>query len=212
MPGYFNKDGLSNPGPGLPSSQKGLNNANAALYTDSIMAQSQISRTFRDDAACSRIIAVLSQEQFPSRRPFARRICVMEFPFLDARGCLQPVGCMKAPATLAEASADMVPPSPQAAVENRPRQLAAVVPEPVDIPGHPARIRDLAVMVVTQRSEREVWNTLMAPEHPHGMTAFAGCQVRYLCGLAPLLLGAGIPKRVAVNPAHLQTTRSYPSA
>ncbi len=180
MPGYFNKDGLSNPGPSLPSSQKGLNNANAALYTDFIMAQSRISRTLRDDAARSRIIAVLSQEQFASRRSFARRICVMGFSFLDARGRLQLVGCMKAPATLAEASSDMVLPAPQAAVEDRPCQLAAAVPEPVDVPGHPARTRDLAVMVVMQRSEREVWNTLMAHEHPHSMTTFSGCQVRYL--------------------------------
>ena len=33
-------------------------------------------------------------------------------------------------------------------------------------------------------AERAVWNTLIAREHPHGMTTFAGCQVRYLVGSA----------------------------
>ena len=35
-----------------------------------------------------------------------------------------------------------------------------------------------------------LWNTLIAREHPHGMTTFAGCQVRYLVGSAHGWLGA----------------------
>ena len=152
------------------------------------MAQSQISRTLRDEAARLRIVAILSQERFDSRRAFARRICG-EFSFVDTRGRLQLAGCMKTLATLARASPEIVLPAPQAAVANRPRQLEAAVDEPVDVPRHPARIRDLDIRMVTQRSEREVWNTLMAHEHPHGMTTFAGCQVRYLVGSAHGWLG-----------------------
>ena len=152
------------------------------------MAQSQISRALRDEAARLRIVAILSQERFDSRRAFARRICG-EFSFVDTRGRLQLAGCMKALATLARASPEIVLPAPQAAVANRPRQLEAAVDEPVDVPRHPARIRDLDVLMVTRRSEREVWNTLMAHEHPHGMTTFAGCQVRYLVGSAHGWLG-----------------------
>ena len=59
------------------------------------MAQSQISRTLRDEAARLRIVAILSQERFDSRRAFARRICG-EFSFVDTRGRLQLAGCMKA--------------------------------------------------------------------------------------------------------------------
>ncbi len=151
------------------------------------MAQSQISRTLRDEAARLRIVAILSQERFDSRRAFARRICG-EFSFVDSRGRLQLAGCMKALATLARAS-EIVLPAPQAAVANRPRQLEAAVDEPVDVPRHPARIRDLDVLMVTQRCGREVWNTLMAREHPHGMTTFAGCQVRHLVGSAHGWLG-----------------------
>ena len=37
---------------------------------------------------------------------------------------------------------------------------------------------------------RRVWNTLLALEHPHGTTTFAGCQVRYLIGSAHGWMGA----------------------
>ncbi len=35
-----------------------------------------------------------------------------------------------------------------------------------------------------------MWNTLIVREHPHGMTTFAGCQLRYLVGSAHAWLGA----------------------
>ncbi len=170
------------------------------------MAQSRISRTLRGDVARSRIIAILSHEQFDSRRAFARRICG-EFSFVDTRGRPQLAGCMKALATLAQASPEIVLPAPRAAVANKPRQLEASVPEPVDVPSHPARIRDLDLLVVTQRREREVWNTLMAHEHPHGMTTFAGCQVRYLVGSAHGWLGALGFSAAALRAAHWTQTR-----
>ncbi len=53
------------------------------MYNDATVAQSQISRTLRGEAAHSRIVAILSQEEFDSRRAFGRRICE-EFSFLDA--------------------------------------------------------------------------------------------------------------------------------
>ena len=37
---------------------------------------------------------------------------------------------------------------------------------------------------------RPVWNTLIANEHPQGMTTFVGCQIRYLIGSAHGWLGA----------------------
>ena len=154
------------------------------------MAQSRISRTLRDGAAIARVAAILSRERFDSRSALGRRICE-EFSFTDARGRLQVAGCMKALGVLAGKVPDIVLPPPQAtALDRRPRLLESDVPEPEGVPAHPARIRDLAVTAVTDAGDRAVWNTLVAREHPHGMTVFAGCQVRYLVGSAHGWLGA----------------------
>ena len=154
------------------------------------MAQSQISRTLRDEAAVSRISAILAQEQFDSRSDLGRRICE-EFSFLDVRGRPQLAGCMKALGALAERVPGIVLPPPRTpAIRNRPRQLEADVPEPEQVPAHPARIRALEVIVVANAADRALWNTLIAREHPHGMTTFAGRQVRYLVGSAHGWLGA----------------------
>ena len=75
-------------------------------------------------------------------------------------------------------------------MDNSPRLLAPGVPEPEEVPAHPTSIRDLVLSVVAAPSERAVWNTLIADEHPHGLTTFAGCQVRYLIGSAHGWLGA----------------------
>ena len=64
----------------------------------------------------------------------------------------------------------------------RPRLLDAGVPEPEAVPSHPSLIRELEVRLVTGPGERALWNTLIATEHPHGMTIFAGRQLRYLVG------------------------------
>ena len=160
------------------------------MYNDATMAQSQISRTLRGEAAHSRIVAILSQEEFDSRRALGRRICE-EFSFVDALGRLQVAGCLKALASLAERSSEIVLPVPRGGVvDNRPRQLAVDIPEPVEVPSHPAGIGALDVRLVSTASERALWNTLIAREHPHGMTTFAGCQLRYLVGSAHGWLGA----------------------
>ena len=154
------------------------------------MSQSQISRTLRDGAAVARIASILSHEQFDSRRALGRRVCG-EFSFFDARGRPQLAGCMKALGALAERVPDIVlPPVKAPAVKAGPRLLDAGVPEPEGVPAHPARIRDLRTVAVADAADRAVWNTLIAREHPHGMTVFAGCQVRYLIGSAHGWLGA----------------------
>ena len=78
---------------------------------------------------------------------------------------------MKALPVLADREPAIVLPAARAeAVDNRPRLLAAGVPEADAVPGHLALIRDLAVTVVAGRAERAVWNTLITREHPHGLT------------------------------------------
>ena len=146
------------------------------------MARSQISRMSRSASGRERLSSLLSQESFGSRRALGRRVCE-EFSFVDALGRLQVSGCLKALAGLAEDDPGIILPAPlMPAVVNTPRQLESGVAEPVGVPDHPSRIRELDLVVVATPHERGVWNTLMAREHPHGMTIFAGCQVRYLGG------------------------------
>ena len=98
---------------------------------------------------------------------------------------------MKALARLAERVPEVELPPPRVqAVDHAPRQLAAAVPEPIGVPSHPAKIAGLTVTLVETASERALWNTLMAREHPHGVTTFAGSQLRYLVGSAQGWLGA----------------------
>ena len=154
------------------------------------MSQSQISRTLRDEASVARVASILSRERFDSRSALGRRICE-EISFTDARGRPQLAGRMKALGALAERVPDIVLPPPKAsAPERRPRLLKTDVPEPEGVPAHPARIRDLGIVAVADAADRALWNTLMAGEHPRGMTTFAGCQVRYLVGSAHGWLGA----------------------
>ena len=146
------------------------------------MARPRITRTLGGEAAVARIAAILSQEEFDSRSAFGRRVCE-EFAFLDSAGRPQLAGCMKALGALASRRPEIVLPAPKApAVRNRPRLLDAGVPEPEAVPSHPSLIRELEVRLVTGPGERALWNTLIATEHPHGMTIFAGRQLRYLVG------------------------------
>ena len=171
------------------STKKVLNKAGFA-WQPGRMAQSQISRTLREEASVSRVAAILSRERFESRSALGRRVCE-EFSFLDARGRPQLAGCMKALADLAGRVPDIVLPPPKApAADNRPRIVAGGIPEPEGVPSHPARIEGLRIDPVAKPGDRALWNTLVAREHPHGMTTFAGRQLRYLVGSDHGWLGA----------------------
>jgi len=138
----------------------------------------------RDGAAVARIASILSHESFDSRSALGRRICE-EFSFFDARGRPRLSGCMKALGALAErVPLITLPPSAAPAVKGGPRLVEAGVPEPDGVPAQLSRIEGLRIDLVARSAERALWNTLIAREHPHGMTTFAGCQVRYLVGSA----------------------------
>ena len=174
----------------LPCRHKMVWDKGNLLWQSVRMAQSQISRTLREEASVSRISSILARESFDSRSALGRRVCE-EFSFTDALGRPQLAGCMKALGTLAERVPGIVLPPPKApAVTGGPRLLDAGVPEPEGVPPHPARIEGLRIDPVAGPADRAVWNTLVAREHPHGMTTFAGRQVRYLVGSAHGWLGA----------------------
>ena len=56
---------------------------------------------------------------------------------------------------------------------------SALVAAAENVPGRIAEIAGLVIEVVRARNQRRIWNTLLAQEHPHGVTTFAGHQVRY---------------------------------
>ena len=110
------------------------------------MAQSQIIRTLRDEAAIARIASILSGESFDSRSALGRRVCE-EFSFFDARGRPRLAGCMKALGVLVESVPEITLPPPAAlAVKGGPRLVEAGVPELEGVPPHPSRIEGLCIV------------------------------------------------------------------
>ena len=152
------------------------------------MAQSQIQLTL--NGATSRVAEILAQERFDSRRALGRRLCA-EFGFQDRRGRFQLAGCLKALRVLeARSEAIVLPPPQTASVRSGPSLLETPIALPVGVPTRLSEIAELEIVAVSSREERRVWNTLMAREHPHGVTTFAGCQMRYLVGSEHGVLGA----------------------
>ena len=152
------------------------------------MAQSQIQLTL--NGATSRVAEILAQERFDSRRALGRRLCA-EFGFQDRRGRFQVTGCLKALRVLeARSEAIVLPPPQTASVRSGPSLLETPIALPVGVPTRLSEIAELEIVAVSSREERRVWNTLMAREHPHGITTFAGCQMRYLVGSGHGVLGA----------------------
>ena len=160
-----------------------------AVYCSRDVPPSQILRTLRTPAAQERVGEIVAREQFASRRALGRRVCE-EFGFRDSRGAWQLASCLKALNTVA-ASGGLVLPAPRTApVHSSPSLLVGGVPAPVQVPSRLEQVRGLSVLLVTDRAHRRIWNTLIAQEHPQGMTVFAGRQLRYLVGSAHGWLGA----------------------
>jgi len=154
------------------------------------MLQSDISGTFSTETARAHIIGLLQTERFASRRALSLRLC-QDFNFLDAKGDWQVSGCMKALYALENKVAEIVlPAAASAPPKNAPRLLDTAVAPAHEVPQKLCDIQGLYVEAVSAVGQRTIWNTLIAHEHPQGMTTFAGCQVRYLIGSDHGWLGA----------------------
>ena len=154
-------------------------------------AQSQIQRTLGEAAALERVAEILSAEEFASRSAAGRRICA-EFDFRDRRGRLQVAGCLQVLGTLATRSERIVlpPAGPPVPGAGQPAKLATPVTLAEQVPERLESVRDLVIVPVATRAQRQVWNTLIANEHRQGLTTFAGAQMRYLVDSAHGWLGA----------------------
>ena len=154
------------------------------------MAQNQIQHRLSDPAAQSWIAGIVSSEQFDSLRALARRVCE-HFGFVDPRGCLQEVGCLKALRVAESRVPEIVlPVSAPPPMRADPRVLEEPIAAPEGAPSTLAQIRDLNLVLVSSHEERWIWNTLMAREHPRGVTTFAGRQVTDPIGSGHGWLGA----------------------
>ena len=179
-----------------------LTNSSPLVHLCGTTAQSQIQRTL--NAAIPRIAEILSQEQFRSRHALGRRLCA-EFQFVDHHGRKQLAGCLKVLRVLEALGVIVLPPAQEVSVHAGPSLRSAPVSAAENVPGQVAEIVGLEIEEVTTRGQRRIWNTLLAREHPHGVTTFAGHQIRYLvrsrawvsgrgrvfgCGTAPCRAGA----------------------
>ena len=145
-----------------------------------MFAQKQISRTLGDAPAQARIAGILSRENFVIRHAVGRRPWD-EFAFFDARCRPQLAGCLKALTALEARSARITLPGPQAAaVRPGPHIPGTPVSPAQEVPNRLGEIEDLAVVPVSTRTDRRIWNTLVAHEHRLETTTLAGCQIYYL--------------------------------
>ena len=150
--------------------------------------QSQILHTLRAPEARARLKSIVAQGACESRAALGRAVCT-QFGFVDARGSAQLTGCLKALEVL-ETEQQIALPAPRPHGHRpAPRCLDTPVPAPVDVPAQVRDVEGLRLVVVEDEAQRQIWNTLLACEHPQGTTTFVGCQVRYLIGSAHGWLG-----------------------
>ena len=152
--------------------------------------QNQVSRILRDDLARLReVLDDAVSQGVGSRGQVADRVCEA-FDFRDGRGRWQRASCSRALSDLAAAGHVSLPAGqPVRGVGGRARVLPHPVASAVEVPGTVGAVVGLTLALVETGAQRQVWNTLMAYEHPRGAGPFVGLQLRYLVGSAHGCLG-----------------------
>ena len=152
--------------------------------------QNQVSRILRDNLARLRdVLDGAVSQGVGSLGQVADRVCEA-FDFRDGRGRWQRASCCRALSDL-QAAGHVSLPAGRGARGGGGR--ARVLPHPlapaVDVPGTVGAVVGLTLELVETDEQRQVWNTLMAYEHPRGAGPFVGPQLRYLVGSAHGWLG-----------------------
>ena len=152
--------------------------------------QNQVSRILRDNLARLRdVLDGAVSQGVGSLGQVADRVCEA-FDFRDGRGRWQRASCCRALADLQAAGEVSLPAGqPARGGGGRARVLEHPVASAVDVPGTVGAVVDLTLALVETDEQRQVWNTLMACEHPRGAGPFVGPQLRYLVGSAHGWLG-----------------------
>lgn len=136
-------------------------------------------RTLREPQALAHVRALLDAGDVAHRTALADAVCA-QFGFLDARGRAQRSSCLKALRALESAGQLVLPAARTRPGAARPRGLDEVVAAPLEVPHELSAVRGLELVRVDTKAQRQVWNALMAREHPRGAGALVGCQLRYL--------------------------------
>ena len=152
--------------------------------------QNQVSRILRDNLARLRdVLDEATAAGVGSLVQVADRVCEA-FDFRDGRDRWQRASCCRALSDL-QAAGHVSLPAGRGARGGGGR--ARVLPHPlapaVDVPGTVGEVVGLTLELVETDEQRQVWNTLMAYEHPRGAGPFVGPQLRYLVGSAHGWLG-----------------------
>ena len=152
--------------------------------------QNQVSRILRDNLARLRdVLDEATAAGVGSLVQVADRVCEA-FDFRDGRDRWQRASCCRALSDL-QAAGHVSLPAGRGARGGGGR--ARVLPHPlapaVDVPGTVGAVVGLTLELVETDEQRQVWNTLMAYEHPRGAGPFVGPQLRYLVGSAHGWLG-----------------------
>ena len=152
--------------------------------------QNQVSRILRDNLARLRdVLDEAVSQGVGSLVQVADRVCEA-FDFRDGRDRWQRASCCRALSDL-QAAGHVSLPAGRGARGGGGR--ARVLPHPlapaVDVPGTVGEVVGLTLELVETDEQRQVWNTLMAYEHPRGAGPFVGPQLRYLVGSAHGWLG-----------------------
>ena len=127
----------------------------------------------------SRLKDALEGHPSSGRTELARQVC-KEFKFSTVKGQFQVSSCLQALVTLDQEGEIKLPPSVPCADRPTARLLADPVPSPDTVPNRIRAIKGLRIELVQTKKDLTIWNTLIAHEHPLGVTKFAGHQKKYL--------------------------------
>ena len=151
--------------------------------------QNRIPATLAEDKALGQVRALVAAAGSASRTEIGRRVCTL-FGFRDARDRLQVASCMQALRHLEKLGHIQLPAPRHGHRRCRPRCLARPVQPPQDVPARVDQLRGLALVEVRDGGQLQLWNTLVAREHPCGAVQHAGAQLRYLLVSEHGVLGA----------------------
>ncbi len=122
---------------------------------------------------------VLQSHRSYGRTALARKVCEV-FGFYSATGKLRTASSLQALAVLEREGAIKLPASDPRPNRPNARLLPDPVSSPIDVPDRLGTLKGLRIERVRTRDELALWNTLMAHEHPLGVTKFAGIQKKYI--------------------------------
>ncbi len=152
--------------------------------------QNQILRTLSRPSSLPRLRQLATDQPVESRAALARATCEA-FNFRDACGRLQETNCSRALSMLAERGLVALPEArPLLPRSGHVRTLPEPVPQPSGLPEQVQDIDGLSISLVTEREQLVLWNTLLAEEHPRGVSRFLGAQRKYLIHSEHGYLGA----------------------